>query len=320
MTNMEPWAKEWLETQRSKGVTCLEIKQRGEKHYVYRSTTHWDRDQRKAIKTSKYLGRLDHEQGFVESRKEEKIQSKEITPPEVRSVTEYGNSVLLHEVMKDIQPLLKEGFPENWEEIYALSMLRVSGNIPLKRAESSWQKLYNVESIEPDLKPKKLSTMLHNVGVNREGQNIVFKSLLDHSQQLVYDLSYMFSRSMSISQAEKGYNKDKIHVPQINIALLCSADTKLPTMIRSLPGSVKDIATLCNSILELDLRGKLLILDRGFFSEDVFTFLDGRKISYLIPARRNSHYYDTRIHLNGHFRYHDRLIKCGSRKIGNKYL
>ena len=162
--------------------------------------------------------------------------------------------------------------------------------------------------------------MLHNVGVNREGQSVVFKSLLDHSQQLVYDLSYMFSRSMSISQAEKGYNKDKIHVPQINIALLCSADTGLPTMIRSLPGSVKDIATLCNSILELDIRGKLLILDRGFFSEDVFMFLDGRKISYLIPARRNSHYYDTRIHLNGHFRYHDRLIKCGSRKIGDKYL
>jgi hypothetical protein len=317
---MEPWAKEWLEAQRSKGVMCLEIKQRGEKHYVYHSTTYWDREQRKAIKTSKYLGRLDRELGFIESRKEEKTQSKEAAPPEVRSVTEYGNSVLLHEAMKDIQPLLKEGFPENWEEIYALSMLRITGNVPLKRAESSWQKLYNVESIEPDLRPKNLSEMLHNVGMNREGQCIVFKNLLDQSRQLVYDLSCMFSRSMSISQAEKGHNKDRIHVPQINIALLCSADTGLPTMIRSLPGSVKDIATLCNSIIELDLRGKLLILDRGFFSEDVFTFLDDRKISYLIPARRNSRYYDTRIHLNEHFRYHDRLIKCGSRKIDNKYL
>jgi hypothetical protein len=44
------------------------------------------------------------------------------------------------------------------------------------------------------------------------------------------------------------------------------------------------------------------------------------KISYLIPARRNSNYYDTRIHLNSHFRYHARLIKCGSRMVGNKYL
>ena len=320
MTNMEPWAKDWLEAQRNKGVKCLEIKQRGEKHYVYRSTTYWDREQRKAIKTSKYLGRLDREAGFIEGRKEETPQPKESKLPKVRSVTEYGNSVLLHEAMKDIKPLLMKGFPGDWEEIYALSMLRLSGNVPMKRAESSWQKLYNVESIEPDLRSKNLSEMLHNVGVNREGQNVVFRNLLDQSQQLVYDLSCMFSRSMSISQAEKGYNKDRIHVPQINIALLCSADTGLPTMIRSLPGSVKDIATLCNSIQELDLHDKLLILDRGFSSEDVFKFLDGRKIAYLIPTRRNSHYYDTRIHLKGHFRYHDRLIKCGSRMVGDKHL
>lgn len=319
MTNMDQWAKDWLEAQRNKGVKCLEIKQRGEKHYVYHSTTYWDREQRKAIKTSKYLGRLDRKEGFIESNKEE-AQSKKATIPEVRSVTEYGNSILLHEAMKEIKPLLMEGFPDNWEEIYSLSMLRVTGNVPLKRAESSWQKLYNVESLEPDLKPNSLSRMLHNVGINREGQELVFKSLLDQSPQLVYDLSSMFSRSMNISLAEKGYNKDKIHVPQINIALLCNADSGLPTMIRSLPGSVKDIATLFNSIRELDIRNKLLLLDRGFFSEDVFLFLDERKISYLIPARRNSHYYDTRIHLNDHFRYHGRLIKCGSRRVGNKYL
>jgi len=319
MTNMEQWAKNWLEAQRNKGVKCLEIKQRGEKHYVYHSTTYWDREQRKAIKTSKYLGRLDREEGFIESNKDA-AQSNKATIPEVRSVTEYGNSVLLHESMKEIKPLLMEGFPDNWEEICALLMLRVTGNVPLKRAESSWQKLYNVESLEPDLRPNSLSKMLRNVGINREGQELVFKSLLDQSPQLVYDLSSMFSRSMNISLAEKGYNKDKIHVPQINIALMCNANSGLPTMIRSLPGSVKDIATLCNSIRELDIRNKLLLLDRGFFSEDVFLFLEDRKISYLIPARRNSHYYDTRIHLNGHFRYHGRLIKCGSRMVGNKYL
>jgi transposase len=82
------------------------------------------------------------------------------------------------------------------------------------------------------------------VGVNRAGQNIVFKELTGMGNQLVYDLSSMFSRSMGINQAEKGYNKDKIQVPQINLALVCSADTGLPTMIRSLPGSVKDIKTL----------------------------------------------------------------------------
>jgi len=78
---------------------------------------------------------------------------------------------------------------------------------------------------------------------------------------------------MSISQAEKGYNKDHLHVPQINLALLCSADTGLPAMIRSILGSVRDIATLYNSIKEIDAKGKTLILDRGFFPMIQWNFL-----------------------------------------------
>jgi len=65
-----------------------------------------------------------------------------------------------------------EGFPDNWEEIYSLSMMRAAGNARLKRGESSWQKLYNIESKEADLKPNSLSRMLHNVGVNRKAQEL----------------------------------------------------------------------------------------------------------------------------------------------------
>lgn len=320
MANMERWAKEWLDNQRLNGVKCLEIKQRGTKHYVYHSTTHWDKSQNKAIKTSKYIGRLDPVNGLIKSHEEDYKKAKPLEQTKVKSVTEYGNAVLLQEVMAELKPLLIEGFPNNWMEIYSLAMLRVSGYVPLKRAESSWQKLYNVESINPNLKSQNLSKLMQDIGSNREGQRMVFKGLLDPSEQLVYDLSYVFSRSVSIRQAEKGYNKDKIQLPQINLVLLCNADTGLPTMIRSIPGSIKDITTLKTSLAEFDIHNKMLIVDRGFFSEETFDDLDKLEISYLIPARRNSHYYDTRIHLNGHFRYHKRLIRCGSRKCGDKYL
>ncbi|NMG82587.1 MAG: transposase, partial [Methanosarcinales archaeon] len=212
------------------------------------------------------------------------------------------------------------GFPDCWAEICAIAMLRVTGSVPLKRVKDAWEKLYNAENIEPHLNTKGLSKVLHNVGMNRAGQNIIFNELLDLSKQLVYDLSSVFSRSINISQAEKGYNKDKIQVPQINLALLCSADSGLPTMIRSLPGSVKDITTLYHSISELNLSGKILVLDRGFFSIDVVNFLRGKHISYVLPTRRNSHFYDTRIHLNGHLYYHDRLIRYGKRECDNFFL
>jgi len=161
---------------------------------------------------------------------------------------------------------------------------------------------------------------LHSVGINRVGQNAIFKKLVNQSNQLVYDLSSMFTRSMSIAQAEKGYNKNHLHVPQINLALLCSADTGLPAMIRSIPGSVRDIATLYNSIKEIDAKGKTLILDRGFFSDDTMEFLEGMGMSYILPTRRNSRHYKNRIHLNEHFTYHKRLIRCGKKKFDNYTL
>jgi len=317
MWNIEEWARKWLENQRHEGKKCLEIKTQGSNYYVYHSTNRYDRDIKKGRKVSKYLGKLDKEKGFIPKGQNKRA----VASP--RNITEYGNSMLLHEMMKDIKPLLKEGFPEHWEEICALAMVGVSGNVPLKRAEDAWEKLYNAEEIHPSLNQKNLTRMLREVGVNRAGQNIIFKKLADMSNQLVYDLSSMFSRSMSINQAEKGYNKNKIQVPQINLALLCSADTGLPTMIRSLPGSVKDIKTLYYSINELDIEGKVLILDRGFFSDGTIKFLGGKKgkkISYVLPARRNSRYYDTRIHLTEYFSYHSRLIKCGKRKYNDFYL
>ncbi len=312
---MEQWVKDWLEGERKKGVKCLEVKTQGKNYYVYHSTTYWDKERKKPRKTSKYLGKLNRKRGLIKPGDRKTIQSSD-----VRSVSEYGNSMLLHKAISDLKPLLIEGFPDYWEEIYALAIVRVTCNVPLKRVKDEWEKLYNAESIEPGLNPKNLSEVLHNVGVDKIGQEIVFRGLLDQSDQLVYDLSTMFSRSMNIRQAEKGYNKDNIQVPQIDLALLCSVDTGLPTYIRSLPGSVRDIKSLYNTINELDIHGKVLVLDRGFFSEDVMKFLAGKKINYVLPTRRNSHYYDTRIHLKAHISYHGRLILCGRKKLDDRYL
>jgi signal peptidase I len=309
---MEQWAREWLEEERANGAKCLEIKNRGSKHYVYESTTHWDSVLKKRVKTSKYKGKLDPEQGFIESKG---MNGFDMGP--IRNVTEYGNAMLLRVAMEDLKPLLMDSFPDNWEAIYALSMVRICGNVPLKRSKVLWEKLYNPDAISPNMNPGAVSKLLRTVGIDREAQDLVFQGILDHSKQLIYDLSTMFSRSMNIQQAEKGYNKDKIHLPQINLALLCSADTGFPTMIKSVPGSVRDISTLVNTIKEINIEGKTLVADRGFFSDDTIKTLSEENIDFVLPTRRNSQYYDVRIHLNEHFRYHKRLIECGKRKVGD---
>jgi hypothetical protein len=102
-------------------------------------------------------------------------------------------------------------------------MLRALAPTPLSWAEDRWEKVDDVRSLHPDLDPRRLCV---------------------NGEELVYDLSCFFSRSDEVNLAEKGQNKDHIHLPQVNLTLLCSAEQGLPTMIRALPGSVRDVATI----------------------------------------------------------------------------
>jgi hypothetical protein len=44
----------------------VEVKKIGNSHYLYRSTTKWDREKKKRVKVSEYLKRID-ENGLVEN-------------------------------------------------------------------------------------------------------------------------------------------------------------------------------------------------------------------------------------------------------------
>lgn len=307
------WVKDWLEEQRKNGETGLEVKKVGNNFYVYRSTTYWDKQLKKIRKHSKYLGKLDEEEGFKKSQRVNRI-------PQVNTVWQYGNARLLTQVFDDLIPLLKEGFKGCWEDVFALALVRTMGYVPLKRVHIVWEKLYNVYDLHPDLSPKMLSRVLKSVGLNRKAQNMVFNHLSVKGDEFVYDLSCFFTQSDSVGFAEQGYNKDRVQLKQINLALLCSVDSGLPTMIRLLPGSVRDIASLYGSLEEIGVQGKILILDRGFYSLKVIDFLKGKKVFFVLPTRRNSSLYDVRVHVNQHLFYHERLIKCGKRKHEGCFL
>lgn len=313
MAHMEEWAKLWLEEQRKQGKKCLEIKKIGTHHYVYYSTTHWDKQLKKRVKSSDYLGKIDPINGFTEGTK------RSITGKNLRGIKEYGNAVLFDRLLPDMRACLQDAFPDEWGEIYAMAIIRAMGYTPLKRIKSSWDKIYDIQGIKPLLNPRNLSMILKLVGSDSRAQDSVFKALSLRDKELVYDLSTILTRS-SINFAEFGYNKGKIHVPQINIALFCSMATGLPTMIRTLPGSVRDIKSLYNSIIEARKEGGTVVLDRGFFSMGSIQFLLENSMNFILPARRNSRLYKEEIDLNGHLFYQKRLIKCGKLRNGDIFL
>jgi transposase len=82
-----------------------------------------------------------------------------------------------------------------------------------------------------------------------------------------FDLSSIFSQSANLNLAEKGYNKDHLFLNQINFALLFSQQQKTPVMLKSMPGSIRDVKSLSTLMEEFPLKDCILIMDRGFFSK-----------------------------------------------------
>lgn len=185
---MDDWVKSWLEQQRAKGEKGLEVKNLGNNLFVYRSKTYWDKELHKKRKKSTYLGRLDKTYGLIPSGAEK--------PPDlkVKTVTQYGNSMLLHHVLDPLIPVLKRAFPDDWMELQALAIVRALNYTPLKAIRDEWEFLYNRDGITPDLSAKNLSRMLQGIGSDRFAQDQIFKHLKTGGDMFVYDLSCFFQR------------------------------------------------------------------------------------------------------------------------------
>ncbi len=157
-------------------------------------------------------------------------------------------------------------FPDEWREIAALSIVRTIRNTPIKYAKEAWEKLYLSNEIDASLSRNSLSEKLRNIGADWDAQHSFFLSLMQNQSVFFYDLSSIFSRSVNLNIAEKGYNKEHQFLDQINFALFFSQEHKTPVMLKSMPGSIRGIKSLQAFMKEFPLKDCILVLDRGFQS------------------------------------------------------
>jgi transposase len=293
---MESWIKKIVDDAR-KTYGSLEVKKINEHHYLYKVTSvripnkKWPRKV-----TGEYIGKITP-QGIVKAKTTE------------RTVYEYANSMFLSSMLKDITPQLQECFPGEWKELAALAIVRTIRNTPIKYVKEVWEKLYLSTKIEASLSRNTISELLRGVGADWHAQSKFFSSLMSGKSIFYFDLSSIFSQSANLNLAEKGYNKDHLFLNQINFALLFSQQQKTPVMLKSMPGSIRDVKSLSTLMEEFPLKDCILIMDRGFFSKTNIYGLISVGASFIQPLRRNSKLIDYKIKPNKPFMYRDRGIK-----------
>ncbi|EQD75300.1 transposase (IS4), partial [mine drainage metagenome] len=270
----------------------VEAKKIGKQYYLYRDTTKWDKEKKKRVRVSEYLGKI-NENGLVEKNRQ--------------SIHEFGNSELVLGILDGITPELKKCFPDHWKDIIAMSAVRSMDPVPIRLMKSRWEKMYASQQVDAHLSPNTVSETLRIIGGDLDAQGRFFQFLARGSKHLIFDLSSLFSRSANINIAEKGYNPDHAYVKQINFALVFAREGK-PVILEPMPGSVRDMKSFDFLMDQYDLKNATIIADRGLSSYELTERMKKRKIGFIVALRRNMNVIDYGIPMDGNFIYHGRGI------------
>ena len=103
-------------------------------------------------------------------------------------------------------------------------------------------------------------------------QTRFFQSLTTSGDQILFDLSSIFSQSENINLAEKGHNPKHLHLDQINFALVFSGKWHRPVILEILPGSVRDYKAFDSIMERYDIRECISIVDLNMDLDRSFIF------------------------------------------------
>jgi len=296
MNNIPDWAKKF----KTKGIYIRNV---GNNYYAYRTRSKWDKEN-KRTKTlpPEYIGVVTHS-GI--------IRKDQVTG--IRGDYEYGNISLLYGIAeKTILPVLKEIYPYLYGRIINYVILRNIQPLPMKSVRYLYEKTYLSRISHESMTASSISGMLSSLPEDNSIK--VMRKLTEKGEYVLMDSTAIFSRSENMSFLELGHNSKGMHLPQINVMMLFSSTRTMPTFVRILPGSIRDVSAMSKTIDMAGVEKCVMVADKGFFSADNVKKLKKRHLSYIIPLRRNSSLIPEPEHFMGVFSYDGKPVKYWKRE------
>jgi transposase len=272
------------------------IEQRiGKQSYLYEVKSYWDREKKQPRQKRKYIGKKDPETGKVF-----RPQTRNIP----RLCQDYGQIYLLQTIADRVglTPVLKQTFPEDYRILLALAFFEISEVAPLYLFPY-WQESTWLEEVTP-LRSKDLTLFTQRLG-RRERERLAFATAWTKQcgevEAIVFDITSLSSYAHFIDYVEWGYNRDEESLPQINFGVIYAEQAQLPLYYQVYPGSIPDVTTLKNILnyLELfQLKERLFVMDRGFYSASNLATMHQAQLAFLIPLSRSVKLFSTLLFKN----------------------
>lgn len=276
----------WVAKHKVKGT---EIRLIGKHYRLYKITSKWDKDKKRAKKvTLAYLGTIT-ESGLIPP-KPKSTKTVLASPVEVKT---WGCYSLFNQLGSDIYLELEKHFGEQSNQIWLAAQFRLIHQSPIKLWEYYYSQSYLTECYpNVDLRANTISSFLKSLGSKRSTIVRFFDYFKTDEKYVLLDSTHIESHSKNIAMAAKGYNSKQSHQPQVNLLAVFGCHQKLPIYYRLFSGNVREIRTIKNSIKEIDIQQVILIGDKGFCSKKNREILHKEGLKYIMPLKRDSQLID----------------------------
>jgi transposase len=282
---------EWALTHKKPGT---ELKLINGKYYLYAVKSEYDKTIKRSRKISLgILGSISQEKGFIPSEKKElKEKSKKTYMNKEVFALEYGFSKWLMDTLEQegILSDLKYCFPDIWKFIVFMVYCRIAYQSPLKNIPFHLEQsdILNLLQWDEKLYDQKISDLLFDLGC-RETTIHKFMQPKDKQRRTVLmDATDVILQSNQITLAQKGYNAHMDFQSQFVLLYLYDAESLKPLYYRVLPGNIREISALENTIKISGMGQCVYIADKGFFSGSNITELERLGMQYIIPLKRDN--------------------------------
>jgi transposase len=262
----------------------------GNHTYLYEVESYWDSKKKQPRQRRKYLGRKDLESG-------KPVRSRNPAMP--RLCKDYGHVYLLQTIAEQLglTSILRHTFPEDYRLLLAVAFFEISEAAPLYLFPA-WSESTSLEAL-PLLRSKDLTRFTERVGRMERERLAMAQAWIQQCGEvktIVFDITSVSCYAEGLDAVEWGYNRDEESLPQINLGILYAENNQLPLYYQLYPGSIPDVTTLKNLVHYLalfQLKERLFVLDRGFYSANNLCTMHQTPIKFIIPMSRSVKLFST---------------------------
>lgn len=262
--------------------------------YVYECVSSYDKEKKQSFNKQVCIGKNGSDGSFLPNARYREMHQ---VSPSGEKVTVYSK------VIGSTATLTGIAVSEGLERCLTLSLGKKTGSQALALAEyilvrgdalchyTSWASAQKLPEGASVLSSQETSRFLESLSEDLiEKFQTRWASNFKSVDTVCMDLTSVSSYSECNELVKYGYNRDHERLEQVNILGLFSASRMLPVAVRMLPGNIADVTTLVGELARfkyLGLASPVLLMDKGFDSEENLDMLLDKRLQFIMMADCN---------------------------------